>query len=381
MSLERNTKCRHYRGDKPCRWNKADGSECPGCQHADNADVDILIVKLDAIGDVLRSTVILPKLREKYPHARVTWLTRGMSAPLLSTNPYVDHVWLLEEPETLARLSVQLWQLVINLDNAFPSSALAAMAKSDAKIGFVLSPAGAITPTNAAAEAWITLASFDRLKKANARSYQEHMYAICGFATPIERPVLRLERERAERAKSALRDGWIHAGDRLVGVNTGAGGRWPLKMMSEERQIDLIRRLLENPSRKVLLLGGPGEGERNSRMMAQLKSDKVRDAGCEHSLLDFAARLGQCDALICGDTLALHVATALNVPAVAVFCPTSIAEIHAYDGLIAKIQPDDCACFSGYNRDCPWGKDCINSLSLGAIEQAVTKQLDFGRVA
>lgn len=376
---DRNTACRHYRGDRPCRWNKADSSECPSCSHADPVEERLLIVKLDAIGDVLRSTVILPKLKAAHPKSHITWLTRSASAPLLAGNPYVDQVWLLDEAETLARLAVQQWDLVINLDNAFPSSALAAQAHAPRKIGFVLSPQGVITPTNAAAENWITLASFDQRKKANERSYQEHMYAICGFQPPIERPVLALEEKRRKTARAAVRDGWIQPGEVLVGLNTGAGGRWPLKMMSEARQIELVHRLLEDPQRKVLLLGGPGEGERNERLASALVSARVRDAGCEHGLLDFAARVDQCDALICGDTLALHIATALGVPAVVVFCPTSIAEIYDYNGQLAKLRPDDCACFCGYNRDCPWGKDCINEIPLDRIEQALSRQLARGR--
>ncbi len=379
MSPDRNIACRHYRGDRPCRWNKADGSQCPSCAHAEPIGLRVLIVKLDAIGDVLRSTVILPKLKSAHPDSHITWLTRAASAPLLSGNPHVDEVWLLDDAGTQARLAVQEWDLVINLDNAFTSSALAAQARAPRKIGYVLSPQGAITPTNEAAEAWITLASFDQRKKANTRSYQEHMYAICGFHEPIERPVLVLEEKRRAAARAAVREGWIQPGEVLVGLNTGAGGRWPLKMMSEARQVELVHRLLEDPGRKILLLGGPGEGERNERLAAALVSERVRDAGCEHSLLDFAARVDQCDALICGDTLALHIATARGVPTVVVFCPTSIAEIHAYDGLLAKLRPDDCACFCGYNRDCPWGKDCINTISLPAIALELDKQLGKAR--
>ncbi len=367
MSEQRNIACRHYRGDRPCRWNKADGSECASCRHADPVTERILIVKLDATGDVLRSTVILPKLKAAHPAARITWLTRALSAPLLENNPHVDEVWLLDEPETQARLSVQAWDLVINLDNAFPSSALAAQAKAAQKIGFVLSPEGIITPTNAAAEAWITLASFDRLKRENTRSYQEHMYAICGFEPPIERPVLVPGEARLKAARAAVREGWVADGGKLVGLNTGAGGRWPLKMMSEKRQAELLQLILARTAWNVLLLGGPGEGARNARLMAAAGSPRVRDAGCEHPLLDFAARLAQCDALVCGDTLALHMAAALGVPAVTVFCPTSLAEIHPYDGLIARLRPDDCACFCGYNRDCPWGKDCVDLIPLETI--------------
>lgn len=375
MSQQRNTSCRHYRGDRPCTWNKRDGSECASCTHADPVAERILIVKLDAVGDVLRSTCILPKLKEKHPRAFITWLTRAASAPLLAGNPYVDRAWKLDDPETLAHLQVQEFDLVINLDNAYPSGALASAARTRNRIGFTLSPDGLIVPTNETAEAWIGMASFDRLKKANHRTYQEHMYAICGFEPPIEHPVLFLDEEKTDVARREIRESWMRPEGKLVGLNTGAGGRWPLKMMGEERQTELVLRILQNPDRNVLLLGGPEEQGRNQRIMDKLPKERVRNAGCHHGLLDFAARISQCDALVCGDTLALHMATALKVPTVTVFCPTSLAEIHDYEGLIRKIQPEDCSCLCGYNRDCPTGRDCINRIPLEHILRELDQQL------
>src|SRR6202011_2462167 len=50
-----NHRCRHYRASRPCVFNKADGSECPACHHVSEYQERILFIKLDAIGDVLRS--------------------------------------------------------------------------------------------------------------------------------------------------------------------------------------------------------------------------------------------------------------------------------------------------------------------------------------
>ena len=54
-----NFSCRYYRAAKPCIFNKQDGSECPTCTHASGFAERILFVKLDAIGDVLRSASLL----------------------------------------------------------------------------------------------------------------------------------------------------------------------------------------------------------------------------------------------------------------------------------------------------------------------------------
>src|SRR5262245_65843064 len=84
------TDCRHYRSDRPCAPHKAHGVTCDGCRFHDPIDTRILIVKLDAIGDVLRTTSLLRPLKAKFPRSEVTWLTRSESMDLLLNNPLVD---------------------------------------------------------------------------------------------------------------------------------------------------------------------------------------------------------------------------------------------------------------------------------------------------
>ena len=91
------TDCRHYRGSMPCSFHKRDGRLCEIC--ADYAPVRnrILIIKLAAIGDVLRTTSILPPLENKYPQSEITWITKANAVPLLKDNPEVDRVFTVED--------------------------------------------------------------------------------------------------------------------------------------------------------------------------------------------------------------------------------------------------------------------------------------------
>ena len=45
--------CRFFLGDRPCVWHKRSGVLCT-CDHYEKIEERILIVKLDAMGDVLR---------------------------------------------------------------------------------------------------------------------------------------------------------------------------------------------------------------------------------------------------------------------------------------------------------------------------------------
>ena len=56
MPMKIHTDCRHFRGDMPCVFHKKTGVHCEGCADYDPLKERILIIKLGAIGDVIRST-------------------------------------------------------------------------------------------------------------------------------------------------------------------------------------------------------------------------------------------------------------------------------------------------------------------------------------
>ena len=75
--------CRYFRASRPCVFNKTDGSECPSCGHVSEYKERILFIKLDAIGDVLRSASLLPAIKARHHAPFIAWLTRGESAELV----------------------------------------------------------------------------------------------------------------------------------------------------------------------------------------------------------------------------------------------------------------------------------------------------------
>jgi hypothetical protein len=84
--------CKYFPGDRPCSYNKREGVKCDVCPYYETEQIRILIIKLEAVGDVLRTTCILHGLKEKYPKSEITWITRKGAAPLFENNKLVDRV-------------------------------------------------------------------------------------------------------------------------------------------------------------------------------------------------------------------------------------------------------------------------------------------------
>ena len=219
--------CRHFLGDRPCRWHKTEQVICK-CDHYEPVRQQVLMIKLDAMGDVLRTTALLPALAEVHPEAAITWVTRKESEPLLARNPYVTEV-VAYGPDALVHLLSRKFDRVINLDAGKISAGLATAAQSPRKDGYLLHESGHVVPTNDAARAWLEMGVFDDLKRQNTRTYQSIMAEILGLSPDRCSYVLKLTDHEQASAREHFERLGIDADLPVVGLNTGAGGRWELK--------------------------------------------------------------------------------------------------------------------------------------------------------
>jgi len=366
--------CKFFRGDRPCIWHKQTGVLCT-CEKYDRVEERLLIIKLDAMGDVLRSTALLPPLAEVHPHAAITWLTRPESVALLQRNPYIAEVLPLGAEATV-HLQARQFDRVINLDASKISAALAAVAQAPRKDGFLLDPRGWVQPTNDAARSWLEAGVFDDIKRAGTRTYQDRMAEILGLGGRAHRYVFELSADEIEDGRQHLNRAGVDFKRPLIGLNTGAGGRWPLKQWREDGYVEFITRLGRDRDLQFLLLGGPSERERNERLKAA-SPVKLLDSGCNNEVRHFAAIVSHCDVVVTGDTLAMHLALALDRRTVVLFGPTSAPEIELY-GLGEKVVPD-MTCLSCYKTSCDFVPNCMDLISTDMVEGAVVRQLAIAR--
>lgn len=371
--------CRHYKAAKPCIFNKQSGAECPSCQHFSPVRDRILFIKLDAIGDVLRSASLLPRVIERHRQPYIAWLTRRESAELAGMMTLVDEVIVLSE-DGMARIAAGGWTQVYSLSNDIASASLATMAAGGRPVvGFAMQ-GGTIAPSNAAAERWLQMAAFDRLKQQNTQTYQAHMLAILDGEGAVPPPSLRIGAAAQDAAAARVAALFPGSTRRRVALNIGAGGRWPKKMLDAGQIVGLIRALWQRADVDVLLVGGAAEQDKTAAILTALPGEpRVMAALTGGSIGSFVAMLMQADVLLCGDTLALHVATAIGLPAVAVFGPTSIAEIADFDGLIEKIWAPGLDCLGCYG-DCAKLRTCMTELDTAELAARIAARLPAARV-
>jgi lipopolysaccharide heptosyltransferase III len=368
MHLKYRSECLHFRGHVPCVPHKDKGVHCDGCPDFVERRGRILLIKLGAAGDVIRTTPLLDPLLAHYPHHALTWVT---DFPELVPRVVPDRMAMT--PENLLWLSQTHFDLVINLDKDRQACALAAGVSCGQLIGFTLGADGlcqpateGVTPEMArAVENKFLTGLFDDANQACTLTYPEEIFNICGYEfqgqeyvldRPFPVPNFDLPDEGADSGM-------------LIGLNTGAGGRWTSRLWPELYWEELAIKL-KAKGYEVVLLGGPQEDAKNKRLA---HAAKVHYLG-HFDLATFIGLMDRCHLIVTAVTMAMHIALGLGKKLVLF---NNIFNPHEFElyGRGVLLQPEqECTCF--FQPRCHNEHFCMETLHPDAVSEAVVKLLE-----
>ncbi len=321
------TDCRHYRGYIPCRPNKQYGVHCASCDFYEQVNERFLIIKLGALGDVIRTTPLLRKIRALHPRAEIWWLT--LAPDFLPDD--VDRKLKFDFPAIL-QVEETEFDYLFSLDKDYEAAALANRVKARVKRGFLLGDGKTVPADDLAYKKYLT-GIFDDVSKANKQSYLEEVFEICGFTFAGEK--YKLSNFESDGYK------WdISSARQIIGLNTGCGGRWTSRLWHEDSWAEVARELISKGNR-VILLGGEQEDERNRRIAAKSNAEYFGF----FPLRQFINLVDQVDLVVTGVTMGLHIAIGLNKKIVLINNIFNKNEFELY-GLGKIVEPDkECTCF------------------------------------
>jgi ADP-heptose:LPS heptosyltransferase len=362
--------CKRFTGYKPCVPYKT----CyENCARPDKPfGTKILIINLDAMGDILMTTAQLRPIKRKYPESYVAWLTLKSATPLLINNPYIDEVFPWD-PESWLVLEQMKFDLILNADKSRRSAALTMRLHADKKLGFGLNENGQIVPLNKEAIYNYKLGLDDYFKfRINQRTGQDILAET--FALPYQRDeyILEMSEEEIKLTSSYKRSLGITNEDVVIGFNTGCSNLYPNKKMTVEQHLKLIDMFSSKEHIKMILLGGREDSERNEEIYSRaLKQNPSLVTRLFKSPTTEGLRRGivyenAADIVITGDSYGMHLAIALKKYVLVWFGVSCWAEIDLYDRG-AKFIPEDLFCSPCWKKKCPYHLECIERIDLAKI--------------
>jgi ADP-heptose:LPS heptosyltransferase len=289
----------------------------------------ILIIKLGAKGDVVRTLPLARAIKEKYPECELYWLTNPNSVKILEYSKDIDKI--LVSPCNPG----EDFDIVYNFDIDNEATDLMMKINAPKKLGF-FNENGYPKAFNLGGEYYLNTVFDDDFKKQNRKTYQEMMFEVAELEKNNKNYLIELSSSEKKYAEDFLKLNKINP-DTLLGIHIGASLRWPSKAWSESKVIELITRLSEK-GYEFLLFAGPEEVEKQKNIIASLKSLGIKVPGNNpfNDDKEFFSLIDVCNHIICYDSFALHAALSLNKPTTALFFCTSPYEVEGY-GLLNKV--------------------------------------------
>jgi heptosyltransferase-2 len=320
------------------------------------------------LGDAVMSLPALRAIRARFPEARITLLARGWVAGLYRRESCADEVVVVPETwrgivQVTRKLRRQRFDAAFLMPNSFKSALVACLAGAGRRIGYdrdgrrvlltdpIPPPKPGETPPH-------------------ERFYYLEMLRRAGFLAnlPPAEPILLDGAEQAREAGAELFRRMGLAGA-VVGISPGAQNS-RAKQWLPERFVESAVRVAGALGGAVAIFGSAGE-----RALCQALAEAVRHAGPqvlnlagETTLERFIELVAACRVFLTNDAGAMHVASALGVPTVAVFGPTDFVAT-APAGPLSRIVREPVECSPCMLRDCPIDHRCMTAVSAERVAE------------
>jgi lipopolysaccharide heptosyltransferase II len=301
---------------------------------------NILVVRLSSIGDILLTTPLLRIVKQKFPQATLDFVTKLQFADLLAHNRHISQLFLFDSSggwralrKQKKLLTAKQYDLVLDLHKNWRSLFLT-IGLGKKRISF----------PKYYWKRWVLLHCGINLYKRVVPVYQRYFSRLGSWGIEDDHAGLEfiLSAEAQNWAEDFFRQNNLRQDGTVIALAPGAGfatKKWPA-----QNYCRLAEFSIKETDCQILLLGS--EKDRHaSLLIRQVAAQRIHDLAAKTSLMQTGALLQKCKLLVCNDSGLMHMATALNVPLLAIFGPTTKelgffpagdSQVIEYHGLVCR---------------------------------------------
>jgi lipopolysaccharide heptosyltransferase I len=300
------------------------------CVRSLEEDDHVLLIRLGAVGDVLRTLPALHFLRSTFPSIHISWLVEDLSREVLLEHPEIDQVLLfprreLREAATRPRLLFPLlaglrrrlldgrFTVALDFQGSFKSGLLALLSGAPRRVGF--GPGHSRELSFLFTNEWVRPRA-DRLNRVERNLLLAEAVGARGDTVEAILP----ERPEDGRAVAEMLRTLNPHGLPLVVLSPGTSRRQRYKRWPADSFSRLATRLAASIRVLTLIVWGPGEEDLARSIAAGSQGCAVPAPPTTLRML--AAILRRASLFVGGDTGPMHLAWEVGCPVLALFGPT-----------------------------------------------------------
>ena len=346
-------------------------------------DKKILIVRLGAIGDVIRTLPALRSLRANLPKAHLAWVVEDRAASLLINHPDLDNVFVIprkewqQKPLSIAtvksvkaffqNLRKNRFDYVLDFHSLFKSGVVTYFSGGKIRIGYSrpFCKEGSSLFTN----------QHVSLPPHKINRVERNLLLVKSLGLDIDEhdPIIPLCAEDEALAENIVRSQCKDDSQLKVIIHPGSSPQTPYKRWDYRRYAQLADVLVQRFKAKIFFTAGKDEQSLVQDILKiMVSTDHVV---CKTATLtQLAAVLGKCDLYIGSDTAPMHLAAFMGTSVVALFGPTDTTENAPLGKGRSIIVKKDVPCNPCRNRTCG-NLLCMDAVTVDDVVAAVEKIL------
>jgi len=323
------------------------------------------------LGDAVMSLPAIRAIRHIFPHAHIAVVARPWVGDLYARESSIDRVipypaqkGLRAKREFAHRLGHERFDAAILLQNAFDAALVTWLAGIPERIGYSRDGRGWLL-TRA-----VTVPEPGEIPRHERFYYLELLRRAGMMERFPETDAIRLDGISQAREAGAAHLASLGIAGPAFGISPGAAygnaKRWLPERFAE------VAQAFAPVCPAVLLFGSASEQPLCETVAAQLRSSRidVRNLAGATSLREFIDLAAACRLFLTNDSGAMHVASALGVPTVAVFGATDDTTTGP-TGPLARVIREHAECSPCLLRECPIDHRCMTAVTSERVAAAV----------
>ncbi len=255
--------------------------------------VKFLVIRFSSIGDIVLTSPVVRGLKQQVPDSEVHFVTKQKHAGLVTSNPYIDKVHLLDENinELITQLEQEDFDYIIDLHQNFRSNRIKRSLKA---------PSFSVDKLNF--QKWL-MVQFKINRLPHRHIVDRYLAATSVFDVKddgegLDYFIPEEEAFNREELPEMFRNGY---------VAFVIAGTFSTKKLPVEKVVEICR----NISYPVILLGGRCEKEAGEQVLAQSNGNVLNYTG-KISLNQSASLVRDANIVLSNDTGLMHIAAAFK---------------------------------------------------------------------
>jgi heptosyltransferase-1 len=344
-----------------------------------------LILRLSAVGDVIRTLSAVRTLKECFPSSTITWIVEEPSRSFLESQHEVDEVILfprkrwtqgMKSPSEIRgtvgeirrfvrELRRRKFDAVLDFHGILKSGILSFLSGSPKRIGY---------DRKSTKEGNFLFSNVKvKLPKEKISRFERNLALLRGMALEAKELKRGLHIPPPDRAyvASFFEASSVSVTRPLIAIHPGTSAKAVFKRWIPDQYARVADQLIQGLHATVLFTWGDGELERVESIRKDMKQPSLLGPKTE-SLTQLGEVYRHCDLYIGGDTAPMHVASLMGVPAVVIYGPTDPVENEPI-GIHIKVRRE-VGCNPCHEYSCK-KLDCIKAISADEVFNAAKEML------